>query len=327
MKGPSSSALATLGKATVLTAVIGLGMAYLPFGPVVLTPFVVLPLAYTAVRWGNAFVLPGAVIAGLVVWFGAGQSEALLVFLLAAGFGIALGGALRARWSFASTLALTAATAVLVFCVWGLALWQILGVTWTHVQQAAGQSIDNAATLYGQAGVSQATTTSVTDQFKQLVSIAPYLAPGLVGMASILFASCAAGLAHLIFPRMGSRRASPLSLSKFRLHWALAYVSIAGLALLLLARGSGEWQSALRYVGIDMLLVSQTLFFLQGLAVVQWLAVSRKWGRGARGWVYAAAVLGQAFFQITGLAGLFDTWVDYRKRFALKSPGPGPTRL
>jgi len=134
-------------------------------------------------------------------------------------------------------------------------------------KQAAGQSIDNAATLYGQAGVSQATTTSVTDQFKQLVSIAPYLAPGLVGMASILFASCAAGLAHLIFPRMGSRRASPLSLSKFRLHWALAYVSIAGLALLLLARGSGEWQSALRYVGIDMLLVSQTLFFLQGLAV------------------------------------------------------------
>ncbi len=62
-------------------------------------------------------LLAGAVIAGAVVWFGAGQSEALLVFLLSAGLGLALGGALRARWSFASTLALTTAVAVVVFCV------------------------------------------------------------------------------------------------------------------------------------------------------------------------------------------------------------------
>ncbi len=48
--------MATLGKATALTAAIGLGMAYLPFGPVVLTPFVVLPLAYMAMRRGYAFV-------------------------------------------------------------------------------------------------------------------------------------------------------------------------------------------------------------------------------------------------------------------------------
>jgi hypothetical protein len=36
--------------------------------------------------------------------------------------------------------------------------------------------------------------------------------------------------------------------------------------------------------------------------------------------------LGQALFQLTGLVGLFDTWLDYRKRFALKSPGTGPVR-
>jgi len=58
VKGSSSSALATLGKATVLTAVIGLGMAYLPFGPVVLTPFVVLPLAYTAVSGETLLFCP-----------------------------------------------------------------------------------------------------------------------------------------------------------------------------------------------------------------------------------------------------------------------------
>ncbi|HEY5528742.1 MAG TPA: DUF2232 domain-containing protein [Thermoleophilia bacterium] len=325
MKGFSSAALADLGKATALTAVIGLGMAYLPFGAVVLTPLLPLPIAYAAMRHGNVLALVGALIAGAVVWLAAGQNEAMLVFLLAAGLGIALGTALQGRWGFAPTLALMTAATVALFVVWGVALWQGVGVTWTHIQQTATQSINDATTLYGQTGVSQTTLTTVSDEFKHIVSIAPYLAPGLIGMASVLLASCSAGLAHLIFPRMGNRIASPFSLSKLRIHWSVAYVSILGLAFLLFARGDGDWQSALRYVGIDMLLVSQTLFFLQGLAVVQWFAVARKWGRGARGWLYAAALLGQAFFQLTGLAGLFDTWVDYRKRFALKTPGTGPT--
>ena len=33
--------------------------------------------------------------------------------------------------------------------------------------------------------------------------------------------------------------------------------------------------------------------------------------------------LAHLLFQLTGLFGLFDTWVDYRKRFARKSPGTG----
>jgi len=39
--------------------------------------------------------------------------------------------------------------------------------------------------------------------------------------------------------------------------------------------------------------------------------------------LFAAAVVGQVLVHLTALAGLFDTWLDYRKRFALKSPGAG----
>ena len=322
MKGFSSSALADLSWATVLTAAIGLGMEYLPLGQLVLTPFLALPLGYVAMRRGSVDAFVGAVIAGVLVWLGSEPGLAMLVFALAAGVGIALGNALRARWSFASTVGLTAGVGVAVSLAWGLALWLVMGVTWTHVQQAFVQAVQDSSSLYTQMGVSQATVTSMVDQARHMVSIAPYLAPGLLGAASILLVSCSAGLAYLIFPRLGSRTRSPLSLSRFRMHWSLAYVSIVGLALLLFARGSGEWQSVLRYAGIDLLLVSQTLFFLQGLAVVHWFAVSRRWGRGARGLSYAVAVV---FFQFTGLAGLFDTWVDYRKRFAPKGSRSGPT--
>jgi len=99
-----------------------------------------------------------------------------------------------------------------------------------------------------------------------------------------------------------------------------------GLAMLVLARGGGEWHSAVLYTGINVLLVSQTLFFVQGLAVAQWLATTREFRPGSRFALFVAAILGQVLFQLTGLVGLLDTWLDYRRRFALKRPGTGSVR-
>ena len=80
------------------------------------------------------------------------------------------------------------------------------------------------------------------------------------------------------------------------------------------------WRDVLLFAGIDLLLVSQTLFFLQGLAVVQWFVQTRQVQAGGKSALYVVAVLGQVFLQLTGLLGLFDTWLDCRKRFAPKSP-------
>jgi uncharacterized protein YybS (DUF2232 family) len=156
---------------------------------------------------------------------------------------------------------------------------------------------------------------------RQLVDIVPYLTPGLLGMAAILLAACSLGLAYWIFPRFREKIAVKFSLSGFRMHWASAYTSIIGLALLLFAARDEAWSTAVMYVGINILLVSQTLFFVQGLAVVRWFAVKRQMPRGSAAALCIAAVLGQAICQLTGLVGLFDTWLDYRKRYALKNPG------
>jgi len=153
----------------------------------------------------------------------------------------------------------------------------------------------------------------------------PYVTPGLLGMAAILLASCSIGLAYLIFPRLRERLPVALSLSGFRMHWAAAYGSIAGLAMLLFARGDGTWSTVVMYAGINVLLVSQTLFFVQGVAVARWFAVRRHMSGVGWGVLFVAAVLAQMLFQLTGLVGLFDTWIDYRKRFAVKHPEAGST--
>ncbi len=323
MDRPSQVALVRFGKATAATVVLGLFMALLPLGLAVLMPFFVLPAAYVVARAGLVQGAALAVIATLLVTLVLGTSMGAIAFLMLLGVGVTLGVSLRRRWSLGRVVAATASGATAALTAWGVMLWQVWGVSLSALRADAYASIENAAALYRSMGVTGDTTELVTGQMRQLVDIVPYLAPGLLGMGAILLGACTIGLAYLLFRRMKDRVEVALSLSSFRLHWSMAYVSIAGLAMLVLSRGDGLWRDVLLFAGIDLLLVSQTLFFLQGLAVVRWFILSRQVQPGARAGLYVVSVLGQVFLQLTGLLGLFDTWLDCRKRFALKSPAQG----
>jgi len=319
------SPLLSVAKASAVTIIMGVCLAVLPVVPALIAPFLALPAAYMTARWGLKYGALTVVVAALLVYIGVGLPTAALVLLFVAGVGLPLGRALAANRRFERTLASTAGGALAAMVVWGSVLWLVFGVDLAWFRQTADRLIDDTAARYAELGMGPGTAEAVADQLRRLVEIVPYLSPGLVGMAAILLASCAAGLAYLIFPRLRDRLPVSLSLSGFRMHWAAAYGSIAGLAMLLFARGDGTWSTAVVYAGINVLLVSQTLFFLQGLAVARWFAVRRHMSPG--GWVllFVAAAVAQMLFQLTGLVGLFDTWIDYRKRFAVKNPETGST--
>jgi len=326
MKASSPVALAPVGKATAITVVMGLCMAVFPLAIVALVPFLPLPMAHVVVRWGVLRGLAVAVASGALVFVGAGMGTALLVFMITLGVGMAVAQAIRGGWRFGRSLAATTAAALVALWLIGTTVWLALGLDLTRFRESADSSITEAAALYTRMGVSAETTDAVSTQLRQIAHVVPYLTPGLVGMGAVLLAGCSLGLAYRLFPRVREKVKVSLSLSGFRMHWAAAYASIAGLATLVFARGGGEWRTVVLYVGLNVLLVSQTLFFVQGLAVARWFATTRQLRPGSRTALYVGAILGQVLFQLTGLVGLLDTWLDYRKRFALKSPGTGPVR-
>jgi uncharacterized protein YybS (DUF2232 family) len=326
VKMPSVSPVVPVGKAALVTAIMGMSIVVLPLMPAIMLPFLALPLAHVVARWG---VKSGAIVSVLpaaLIYVGAGAPLAVLVLLLTLGIGMTLGWAVRKGWTFERGFALTACGGLTALVAWGAMAWLAFGIDLTWLRETMDNSIDEAAAQYTQLGMGAGTVERVTDQLRHVVDVIPYVTPGLLGVAVILLAACSLGLAYLIFPRLREKVAVSMSFSGFRLHWATAYASIVGLALLLFARGDGSWRTVAMYVGINLLMVSQTLCFLQGLAVARWLAVNRHMGRGWRVVLYVAAVLGQMLFLLTGLVGLFDTWVDYRKRYALKSPGTGSVR-
>lgn len=326
MKAPSSVSVVPVAKATALTVIMGLCLLIVPFTAAILTPFVVLPMAHIVARRGLLGGVIVAVVTGGLVYVVAGASSALLVFLLVLCTGSSVGQAVRRGWSLGRSLGSAAGATLVALVLWGTAMWAVLGLSLTQLRESAYASIEETTQLYAQMGVGTTTVDSVSSLLRRFVDILPYLAPGLLGMGVILLAGCSLGLAYLLFPRGRESVAVDLSLSKFRMHWAVAYASIAGLAMLVFARGDGDWQTVVLYVGINVLLVSQTLFFVQGLAVVRWFVVTRRLRPGSWVALFVAAVLGQMLVHLTALAGLFDTWLDYRKRFALKSPGAGSLR-
>lgn len=323
VKTPSTSPLVAVGKATAAIVILGMCIAILPIVPAIIVPLLALPLAHVVARRGLKYGAIVAVLSAALIYVGIGAPTAVLVLLLIVGAGMALGWALLKGWRFERTFASTAGGVFAAMVLWGVVLWRVFGVGLTWLKEAAYGAIDDAAAQYVQLGLSADSAEAVSTQMRRLVNAVPLVAPGLAGMGAILLAGCSIGLAYLIFPRLRERVTVALSLSGFRMHWGAAYASIAGLAMLLFARGDSGWSTIVMYVGINVLLVSQTLFFVQGLAVTRWFAVNRGMGRGARTALYVAAILGQMLFQLTGLVGLFDTWVDYRKRYAQKSPKAG----
>lgn len=326
MRQSSPLPLISVGKAVAGTVMIAVLMLILPVAPVVLAPFLALPLAYVVARHGWVSGTLVAMVAAALLYVGAGIGVALLVFLVTVSVGTALGCALKSGWRFPRSLAFTAISLLVSLVVYGVILWLVFGLSLTELKQASYDSIASAGRMYSDMGVSASSVDTATSQLRKLVDVFPYLAPGVLGMFVVLMGASTLGLAYLIFPRLRQKVAVTMSLSTFRMHWAVAYASIAGLAMLLFARGTGPWHSVLLYAGIDVLLVSQTLFFLQALGVLRWFGANRQWRPGSRTALFISAVIAQALFQLTGLVGLLDTWIDYRKRFALKSPGPGSLR-
>lgn len=320
----SPAAFARFGKATAITVVLGVCMAFIPLGPMLAMPFLVLPVAHLLARWGLAYAVPLLVVTGGLVFLVADLGMASLLFLMLATMGMTLGWAIKKRWAFGRTLVSAAAASVVGLVLWGVTLWQGFGIDVSQLRASVDASIDNAAAAYAEMGVSQASTDLVSEQLRRLFDVLPYLVPGLLVMGSLLLAGCSLALAWVMFPKLREKVEVGVSLGGFRMHWSAAYASIAGLALLVFSRGAGGWQDLLFYAGLNILLVSQTLFFFQGLAVTHWYGKTRHLSRGSRGLLYAVAVVAQGLLQLTGLLGLFDTWLDCRRRFAFKEPGSGP---
>jgi uncharacterized protein YybS (DUF2232 family) len=315
----STPAISEAGKAIALAVVLTLVVGFMPLVGVILMPALPLPLAFVTLRRGVVVGLSGAAGTGVLCAV-TGLSTGLLGLLMAGLVGVLIGWIFRKGWGFSRSLLMAGVGAAGALVVYTAVVFLLTGMGLDEIARTRDESLAAASELYVKMGMDEAVVEQTVEQVRATLDVLPYLAPSILVVSGVFLAAVVLGLAAVIFPHVGETRVKRLSFMELRLHWSLAYGFIAGLALMLISSSLGERQDEARLVAWNLLIITQALFFLQGLAVAQWFVVSRRMSVGGRVAVYGAAIVGQLLIQLTSWAGLLDTWLDYRKRFAPAPP-------
>lgn len=316
----SQATAARFVKALAVTVVLGVAL-FTPLSLVVI-PFLVLPAAYLLVRRelvsaAVLVVLTGALIFLLdETWAGVAVILALVIL-----GGSSLAVSLIKQWSFRSGLAVVTSALVVWLVVCGVLSFQEMGYSLSGYTKQVNTEIGSWTTMLTNAGVSSTVAQQSANQARAWVHLFPYLLPGLVIGGGLALGACVIGLAYWLFRKWQVE--TSFSLSTYRLHWGLLYATIVGLALCVYAGTTGSLRDVEGLVGLNVLMITLTLFFFQGLAVVHWFATSRRLSKAERIMMYLLSVIFQI---ITAILGLFDMWLDCRKRYAVAGPRSGPAR-
>ena len=295
-----------------MSVVFGLILAFAPVLSIAAVPLVPIPIAYVSRRHGLLVGVLASIGTGAICFLLSDPFSALLVFLLAAlvgiGAGAALGRGIGRQWLLfaVSGLFLTA------FVAWGAAALASAGMTpvdavnslTDQVVQAVQQS---PALLGGQDWLGQ---------LRDTMSMIPYLLPALLMVAAMGFAAVMIYMSRRFFMRMGLDFPEGGSFKDLRVHFSLAYAMIAGLVCYLVSPHIADaYSSAVYLIGVNLLIISQTLFFVQALSIAHFFLSRLKASRVRSVIVYICLGLLQVTLSLPSWLGLFDIWLDYRRRF------------
>lgn len=318
----STTALVSSGKAVALSVAFGMVLAFVPFLSIIAVPALPIPVAYIATKHG----MPAGLLAGLMVGAACvaltGLIAGLLVLLLVLVVGVGTGMGLRRGVSQKGLF-----VAVMVFFMLALSLWSAALLLSTGlgpvsaVEDLTDKALVPARDFYVALGMGEEDAEAAAGQAREFASLLPYLMPAVLLVLSLTLSGATMAMARKVFERFSQPFPRGYEFRNLRLHFSLAYVMITGLLCELAAPYiSGAYGTAVGIAGMNLLIVSETLFFVQGLAIAHFFLGRYRVSRPKRTVVYVCLILLQVTLSLTSWLGLFDTWVDYRRRFGRKKP-------
>jgi uncharacterized protein YybS (DUF2232 family) len=250
-----------------------------------------------------------AIVSGLLSLLGQRGNVAVLLMI---GFtGAMLSEVLRRRYSIDKTF--TIASLALFFCGVGFVLHSafLSGVApWRFVELYIGGVIAENLTLYEQLNISADQIALIRENAPQIAEFFTVVFPALVLSGTVLtvWLNVLAARSLLrkhaeVFPDFGD-----LSLWKApeRLVWLL--IAAGGMMLLPI--------DVVDNVGLNILIVCCLLYLLQGLAIVGFFFKCKRVPPLLR-WMFYVLIAVQQYMVILVITfGLFDIWIDFRKRIA-----------
>ncbi len=290
------------------TIVFYLSAMFIPLAGFVAGIFTSLPTLLAFYRWGSpiGYWIPGGVAllgSALLVYLNMVQSIPFLLEMLF--LGLFLGTGMRLQWSPERTIA---TAALLVFSTGVMSLWLFAPASEGGLLAEMERDLKEAATT-----AVRELGGHIEDKqgFEQaLLQIVPALVRLFPGMAL----ACALAVAWLnVVVTARFCRIHHISLPPWP-EWSLwkspeplVWGLIGSGFLFLFADGF------LKLIASNALVVLGLIYFLHGLAIVNFYADKWRLPRLARAFIYVVLFLQQFATLVTALMGLFDMWMDFRR--------------
>jgi uncharacterized protein YybS (DUF2232 family) len=276
---------------------------------VVLTPMPVLYYTSQLGRLRGISVLAAALLTAYGILALLKQHINLPTFFMIAVTGFLLAEILRRNYSFEKTV-LTAAL-FLFFCGSGFIVyssWQANIAPWELIERYVAAVIKENIELYSQLNISQEQIKTIRENTSQITRFFAGVFPalGISGSVFTVWINLLAGqmlfrVRKLSFPDFGD-----LTL------WAapdwLVWIFIAAGGMLFVP------VEAVVIVGMNMLIIACMIYMFQGLAIAAYFFKKKQTPRMFRFFFYGLIMVQQYMLVIIVALGLFDLWVDFRKR-------------
>lgn len=296
---------AMLAAITVVLTVLGVYLfGYLLF----ITPVPIAVLVYRhGLRSGILVSITAALVSGIF-----GSMVTTVVFLLVFGLvGIAIGEALREKFSAGKVMAVGTVVSLVAFALLALVAFLFFDTNIvTDTFQLLEESFERTFSIYNRMGIDPSQMLGGFSLEKFLATMRMIL-PTAFLMSAVVLSFVNFALTRLVLRRIGSRDIAWFTpFQRWRGPWYLAWGYIAAKGLLLYIQLTGN-ESVLA-VALNLEVLFNYIFLVQGLAIA-WFFFDR-WGMSKPIRILLAFfALNPGLSSFVTLLGVLDTWLDFRR--------------
>lgn len=306
--------LADVGKFSALSVILCLSVVILPAFSFVTLALCPLPVLTVAARDGLKAGVAVALITGVVILPLAGVIEAIPLFMIIASLGLGYFVAAEKEFSFGKVVAAGTALVISALLVMGLLFFLVEKANIiTQQTSMLKKFLLEMEREYVKQGISEAQVKANLKTIKESIRILPSVIPAAAMIFSIWVSLLSVLLSSIVLKKFKETGLARPAFKDWQLPWYFAWGYILGLAGTSFSGYLGSFSTIGRAAGINLLLVFNLLFMVQGFSIVYFYMDKfrmRSWMRAAGIGMFVAIPLAS---QVIAWFGLLDVWLNFRK--------------
>lgn len=299
-----------------LAVVLFLSAEFLPFVGIAFSLLAPAPLVVLGLRHNGKMAVLGLSIATILTVLFLGPLSGLF-FLLGFGvLGVSLGFLARRCKSGAEVLLYGILVSLGSKLLLMMLAAKITGINPFQLDGAEFQGmVDRIFRLYESAGMSPDSLAAIKEQFAQSIAMIPMVFPAIITAASALDCYMSYAVSGLVLRKIGGQELPALPpFSRWRFPQSLFGALVASIVFTLIGtRGGPQWSIALR-AGVNLRMLLNFLFLLQGLSLL-WYFLRERTGKAVAVVALFVVMFVPLLSTIAVMVGITDMWLDFRARY------------